>query len=612
MASKTNIFKRFCRNDRGNVAMMFGLGLVPMLAASGVAIDYSRLSSAKTRLQSALDSGVLAAAKDPSTTTNAILLSKVTPFVTDNTIGTFTANPTVFIPSADPNRPVGPNDVAIVAEGCIELAFVFFTGTVSPCVSVRTDVTRPVQTYLEIALVLDNSGSMAGAKIDAAKTAAAQFATSLFAGVTNPEQVKMSVVPFTFTVNAGTGMNVNTNTNLDRNGASPIHWENLLPPATSPPVGVISRFSLFQQLGETWGGCFETRPGAFGMNDVAPTVVNPSTLLVPMFAPDEPGPRQTGTSPSSLNTTNVRRDLLNNRNLGSNNYVVSNSYLNDDGSNTLTYNGSGNETSATSSACLPASTSSLFSLPFSTSTSTGQDQNWLNRSRNNICRYNLAGTPGGTAVRKNVFTGAVGRGPNYACNAIPLLRLTNTSATALTKINDMRAEGGTNILEGFMWGWRAISPNAPYADGRAYNWDGGQIRNKKIVVLMTDGDNTWNQLTNPNGSLYSTFGYYRNNRIGTGITTNAQATAAMNNATRQACTNAKATRNIRNEEGVQIYTVGFSTPGAEISTDGLQLLQDCASVENGRQLYYPASNAAELAAVFSTIANNIGRLKITN
>ena len=96
-------------------------------------------------------------------------------------------------------------------------------------------------------------------------------------------------------------MNVATNTNLDRAGLSPIHWENLLPPATLPPADVTSRFSLFQQMGETWGGCFETRPGAFGMNDVAPTVANPATLLVPMFAPDEPGIRA---------DTSIRKDLL--------------------------------------------------------------------------------------------------------------------------------------------------------------------------------------------------------------------------------------------------------------------------------------------------------------
>ncbi len=599
MAKRDGIFKRFCRNDRGNIAMMFGLGLVPMLTASGVALDYARLSSARTSLQSALDSGVLAVARDPNVLTQAVILERIAPFIQNNSTGSFPTPPVVTV------IPSGPNDVDVEVVGCLQLAFSSFVSVVNPCIKARTKVSRPAQTYLEVALVLDNSGSMSGTKIEAARTAATQFVTSLFAGSTNPDQIKVSVVPFTLTVNAGAGMSTTSNPNLDLNGASPVHWENLLPASTLPPSGVTSRFSLFQQLGETWGGCFEMRPGAWGTNDEAPQVGSPSSLFVPMFAPDEPGTRA---------DTSIRRDLLND-NGGGGNYTPTNSYMNDDGSRTLNYT-SGRETSATQSACLASPTSTLFNLPFSAPTANWQDSNWRFRSSSNICRYNLTGTPGGTTNRKSIAnTGGVsngaGRGPNYACNAIPLQRMTNNSATVISKINAMRADGNTNILEGFMWGWRTVSPNAPYADGRAYNWNGGQIRNKKIIVVMTDGDNFWNQASNPNLSIYSPFGYYRNNRIGTNITNAVQATAAMNARTLQACTNAKATRNINNDEGIQIYTVGFSTPGAEISPAGLQLLQDCASVENGNRLYYSATNAGELASVFATIANNIGQLKIT-
>ncbi len=78
----------------------------------------------------------------------------------------------------------------------------------------------------------------------------------------------------------------------------------------------------------------------------------------------------------------------------------------------------------------------------------------------------------------------------------------------------MKADGGTNILEGVMWGWRTLSPNAPFADGRNYNWESGRIKNRKFIVVMTDGDNVWNALNNPNGSIYSPFGYFKDNRLG--------------------------------------------------------------------------------------------------
>ena len=47
------------------------------------------------------------------------------------------------------------------------------------------------------------------------------------------------------------------------------------------------------------------------------------------------------------------------------------------------------------------------------------------------------------------------------------------------------AAGGTQIHMGMIWGWRAISPNAPLSDGQPYNTPGWV----KAVVLETDGQN---------------------------------------------------------------------------------------------------------------------------
>ncbi len=62
-----------------------------------------------------------------------------------------------------------------------------------------------------------------------------------------------------------------------------------------------------------------------------------------------------------------------------------------------------------------------------------------------------------------------------------------------------------------MWGWRTISPNAPFADGVAYNTS----NNTKVIVLMTDGQNTWFDAANAlNGSDYSAYGYYKSATAG--------------------------------------------------------------------------------------------------
>ncbi len=587
---------RFTTDERGNVAIVFALSLLPMVAAAGAAIDYNRLSNSSTKLKTALDAAALAVARDVTVIDENILRSRIETFVRANTDGQFNGPVTVEMRATDSSI------VSVTSRGCVKLMFKGIISSEEACVTARSDAERPSMNYIEVALVLDNSGSMAGAKMDSLKQAANSFVSTLLADNSDPQKVKISVVPFTLTVNAGSGMNPNSDPNIDRFGTSSIHWQNLTPTG-APPPGIQSRLTLYNQLGETWGGCFEMRPGTWALTDAAPSPGIGDSLFVPMFAPDEPGPR---------GATGIRQNTLNGNGWGGA-YGLWNSYLNDDGSQWNSMSGN-METGATNPACTP--TSAAFALPFSGGTPDWQALNFSHRATSNICRYNLTGTPGDPSQRKSIAhtwgTNGAWRGPNFMCTAIPLQRLTNNQPTLQARIDAMKADGATNILEGLLWGWRSLSPNAPFADGRTYNWESGRIRNRKYIVLMTDGDNTWNAMSNPNRSMYSPFGYYKDNRLGPDINTASDATARMNEYTRRACNNIKAVRNGNNEEAVKIFTVGFSTAGQEISADGLSLLQDCASTDNGQKLYYKASNTQELIEVFSRIVANIGRLKLIN
>ena len=55
---------RFCKNIDGNVGVLFGLALLPLVTAIGMAVDYSRATSARTVMQTALDGAALMIAKD--------------------------------------------------------------------------------------------------------------------------------------------------------------------------------------------------------------------------------------------------------------------------------------------------------------------------------------------------------------------------------------------------------------------------------------------------------------------------------------------------------------------------------------------------------------------
>jgi hypothetical protein len=64
--------QRFRAAEGGNLAVIFGLALVPVITGMGVAVDYSRANAAKEVAQAALDSALLAGAKDGSTTWTTI------------------------------------------------------------------------------------------------------------------------------------------------------------------------------------------------------------------------------------------------------------------------------------------------------------------------------------------------------------------------------------------------------------------------------------------------------------------------------------------------------------------------------------------------------------
>jgi hypothetical protein len=59
MASLKNLLKRFKKSEGGNVALLFGLTLVPMLTASGVAVDYSGASNGRQIAQAEADAAAL-------------------------------------------------------------------------------------------------------------------------------------------------------------------------------------------------------------------------------------------------------------------------------------------------------------------------------------------------------------------------------------------------------------------------------------------------------------------------------------------------------------------------------------------------------------------------
>ena len=102
-------------------------------------------------------------------------------------------------------------------------------------------------------------------------------------------------------------------------------------------------------------------------------------------------------------------------------------------------------------------------------------------------------------------------GPNFMCTSTPMLPLSTNKTTIKNAINAMVAQGATGVGEGAAWGWRALSPGAPFTEGRPYSTK----NNQKFLVLMTDGQNTYYPNSNFLKSLYDIYGYVGRGQLGT-------------------------------------------------------------------------------------------------
>ena len=83
--------KRFAQDERGTVALIFGLSILPVMGLTGAAVDYSRASLVRTELQAATDATALALAKDSVTATTAEINARANAIFTANFQGRFSS-----------------------------------------------------------------------------------------------------------------------------------------------------------------------------------------------------------------------------------------------------------------------------------------------------------------------------------------------------------------------------------------------------------------------------------------------------------------------------------------------------------------------------------------
>ncbi|MEG6508449.1 pilus assembly protein [Methyloligella sp. 2.7D] len=518
------LVRRFARERSGNVAIIFGAAIVPIILALGVGIDYGRAFLVKERMSEATDAAGLAIGSWVDLDEDTLKEKAQTYFDANypsSTIGTASNVDVQFI----------GDDILLTVTGKVPTTFMRLADINDVDVSAQSLISRQQQN-IELVLVLDTTGSMKNSgKMTALKSAAKEMVNTLFSSESTSDTLKIGVVPFSAAVNVGTS---NKNASwIDDDSKSSIASEDLDLQSGETILG------LFDELhNDSWGGCVRERAEPYELTDTAPTSSDKDTLFSPYLAPDEPDETE-----SSCSGWYCR---------GGSNSDYYNSYLDDEVPEECTKSGWRGET------CEPVT----------------EDPEEIQRLTN-----------------KYADDGYVSDGdPNFNCTASPLTDLTNRKTTIIDAINDLSPEGSTVIPAGLLWGWRVLSPTAPFTEGAEYSDDDVV----KAMVLLTDGENSVGGGSNEhNESYYNAFGYAAEGHLGS--TSGYQAEDELDEKTLEVCDNIKAT-------GIRLYTIGF-----QVSTSVQNLLQSCASESD---MFYNSPSNSELASVFQDIAQGLGDLRV--
>jgi Flp pilus assembly protein TadG len=188
-----NIFKRFTGDQDGTIAVMFALSTVPILLATGAAVDFVRFNAAQTHVQAALDAATLSgAAAKKVTDAKRIEIAKLS---FKNNIASGAAAGM----SADPEFKVVKDK--FVSEVKVEMptALMKIVGIDVMNGTSRAEVGIIGDQKAEIVMVLDYSGSMGRSiagktKYIAMKDAAKAMVNDL--AKSDPDKVKFGLVPF--------------------------------------------------------------------------------------------------------------------------------------------------------------------------------------------------------------------------------------------------------------------------------------------------------------------------------------------------------------------------------------------------------------------------------
>jgi Flp pilus assembly protein TadG len=548
--------KAFRNNQLGSVTQMFAVAAFPMVIAAGAAIDTVRIGREQVAFNAAVDSAVLAVAADDraslaglSTSQQASRIAELELFakkyLNENYTAQFGDNTDISV-----DIDITGSAIDLYASHDFPTTIMKLTGVEQVNLNSHAQVMKAMRP-IEIALVMDTTGSMSsGGKIAGAKTAAHTLLTTLYAGsasaVPQSEYIRVALVPFAGAVRLSKTAYDYSASWIDTTGVNPLSKLNYNATTGWDNYTTWGKLKSSSSAFMSWNGCVEARNRGtaaagtdYNVNDAAPTLGTPATLFPAYFNPDAAG----------------------------------SSY----GYDYIGTSGTPNEyTSLTTTQKNDNSTAGLL-----------YKQENQNKYLNRVISTEASGADG----------------PWSNCAATPVIPMTYKRANVEAGIDAMTADGPTLIAEGLAWGWRVLSPSAPFTKVEGTGTipadtisTYGHPRWQKIMVLMTDGDNDLSSGSYAvNGTTYSAYGRSKespltNNRFGS--TTDSAIMGILDNAMLEVCAKIKA-------QGIQLYVTSF---GTGVSSTTRTRLQTCAT---DAAHYQHNTSSAELAAFFNHIGEDV-------
>ncbi len=451
------VFQRFFSGRdgrRGNAAVIFAIAIVPLIGATGAAVDYAMAHSNRTSMQKALDSTALALAK---------LMPLSQTELDTKGWEIFSANLGVMKVSLPQSGLV----ITTPTTGKIKLVA---TGTYTPQISgalgiqnfpvgVSTEVQWGIK-KLELALVLDVTGSMDQQnRMVELKKATKNLLTTLKNAAKQPNDVKVALIPFAGHVNVN-------NTNVNAAWLDWTDWE-AEPAYMSTWLANSTNLQTWEQTGP--GSSCPLSTNTHGFRCMASPTSNSTVSNIPSSGTYNgyicPG--------NSTGDTGLRDSTLIGRYYnGCYNSVQTTRQIGNSGSN------------ASCSGAVNCSCSGSGSNR--KCIQTYYQHTWVKNARSNWggcvrdrAKDNDINDTAPTTTATN-FQPA----QNYYCPPT-MLPLTNDWTALNNKVDDLASLGATNITIGLVWGLHSLTAALPLTET-----DTTEQQLTRAIILMTDGDNT--------------------------------------------------------------------------------------------------------------------------